>query len=72
MVLARYSAVSSGQVIPAKRPNDQQSELIGIKYLKQLSVCASAYQVVTAPIENPPMARCPREASIPAISMVLA
>lgn len=53
MVLARYSAVSSGLVIPAKRPNDQQSELIGIKYLKQLSVCASAYQVVTAPIENP-------------------
>lgn len=50
MVLARYSAVSSGQVIPAKRPNDQQSELIGIKYLKQLSVCAGAYQIVTAPI----------------------
>lgn len=50
MVLVRYSAVSSGQVIPAKRPNDQQSELIGIKYLKQLSVCAGAYQIVTAPI----------------------
>ena len=35
MVLAKYSAVSSGLVIPAKRPNDQPSELIGIKYLKQ-------------------------------------
>lgn len=70
MVLAKYSAVSSGLVIPAKRPNDQPSELIGIKYLKHSNACSKAYQTVTAPIENPPMARCFLDTVIPATSVL--
>lgn len=53
MVLARYSAVSSGQVIPEKRPNDQQSELIGIKYLKQLVCVPARTKLLLHPLKIP-------------------